>query len=42
MKNEIGTPINSEYKVGDIVFTHYKVNDEVLTTIGTKLMSTNE
>lgn len=32
--NEIGTPINDNYKVGDAVFIHYKVDGKVLTTIG--------
>lgn len=34
MTNEVGTPINDYYKVGDAVFVHYKVDGKVLTTIG--------
>lgn len=31
---EIGTPINSEYKVGDVVFLHHLVDNKIVTTIG--------
>lgn len=34
MENKIGTPINSEYKVGDAVFIHYKADGKASTAIG--------
>lgn len=34
MSNKIGTPINENYKVGDVVFVQHRVNGKGATTIG--------
>ncbi len=34
MTNEVGTPIDENYKVGDMVFINHLIDGEVATTIG--------
>ena len=41
MNVTIGTPINNEYKVGDIVFVQYRVDKKVATSIGFLVYMTN-